>query len=398
MFQIFRISKGSRVIQICLHVIAWAIFFFFPFLFYRIKIVDSAFFIKQTINVAVLVGFFYFNIFYLIPLLLSKKRFFAYFSVIFGIIISIIIQQFIVDYQFDNERKAQVQELQTQLQIVSPHYKPTSTKQSKAQTTIQDTNPNETTHRKPTISHIGQSNSFLSISFPEIVRQALFSSLFILLLSVAIKLGQEWFKTEKIRKELENQQLNAELALLKSQVNPHFLFNTLNSIYSLAHKKSAYTEKAIMMLSELMRYMMVDSVEKFVPLDKEIQYIKDYISLQKLRFSRDIDIDFVIEGDPGSVNIAPMLLITFVENAIKHGISYMSASFIHINLTISNSKIDFVITNSLAERPIEDYAESGHGLENVRKRLELLYKGNHILEIRKESDSYFVRLVIKLTA
>lgn len=388
---------SSRITRIILHFAAWTVFFFFPFIFYRIKILDSAFFAKQFINVAFLSGFFYLNMLYLIPAYLGNRKFTAFVFAILTCIILIVLQQYLVEYLFDSGSLKQ-------FQIISPHHE------------------NAAPGNGETISHTRRVSHARMYIMPEIIRQGLLSSFFIFLLSGSIKIGREWFREEKLRKELENQHLNAELSLLKSQVNPHFLFNTLNTIYSLAHKKSDLTKKAIMMLADMMRYMIVESSGKEVPLEREIQYLSDYISLQKLRLSREITINFRVEPSFGStqpfdpiiydkmsdggqtqstrqyqdIMLAPMVLITFVENAFKHGISYLGKSFINIFLRIDDKQIEFTVENSLSGQSKDSSKESGHGLENTRKRLALLYPGKHILESVVNGDKYYVRLIILL--
>lgn len=383
---------SSRITRIILHFAAWTVFFFFPFIFYRIKILDSAFFAKQFINVAFLSGFFYLNMLYLIPAYLGNRKFTAFVFAILTCIILIVLQQYLVEYLFDSGSLKQ-------FQIISPHHE------------------NAAPGNGETISHTRRVSHARMYIMPEIIRQGLLSSLFIFLFSGSIKIGREWFREEKLRKELENQHLNAELSLLKSQVNPHFLFNTLNTIYSLAHKKSGLTEKAIMMLADMMRYMIVESSGKMVPIEREIQYLSDYISLQKLRLSREITIDFRVEPsfistqpfDPikgdimdhagqspfHDIMIAPMILITFVENAFKHGISYLGKSFINILLKIDDKQIEFRVENSLPGQSKDSSIATGHGLENTRKRLALLYPGKHKLESGVNPDKYYVRLIIQ---
>jgi LytS/YehU family sensor histidine kinase len=224
-----------------------------------------------------------------------------------------------------------------------------------------------------------------------------FPALFIFAISAAIKITNEWFKAEKQKKEMENEKLNSELAFLKSQVNPHFLFNILNNICSLARKKSDNTEDAIIQLSRIMRYMLYDSKDEKVSLEKEVEYLQNYIDLQRLRISDSVVISFTIEGDINGKMVEPMLLIPFVENAFKHGVSYLDESNIEINLKIDQDVLHFRVENYRVKKidnPVQQ--ESGIGLKNVLRRLDLLYPGSHIINIEETATKYIVNLYISL--
>ena len=163
-------------------------------------------------------------------------------------------------------------------------------------------------------------------------------------LSSSVRITMEWFKNERQKKEMEAEKLSSELAFLKSQVNPHFLFNILNNICSLARKKSDETENAIIKLSQIMRYMLQDSKDEKVSLDKEVEYLQSYIELQRLRLPEAVKIDFSTEGRTGLCSIEPLLLIPFVENAFKHGVSYQDSSEIKIRLVCRGQSISFFVS------------------------------------------------------
>ncbi|MEI6899591.1 MAG: histidine kinase [Bacteroidota bacterium] len=216
-------------------------------------------------------------------------------------------------------------------------------------------------------------------------------------LSTAIRISNEWFKNEKQIKEMENQKLTAELAFLKSQVNPHFLFNILNNICSLARKKSDDTENALIKLSRIMRYMLYESKDEKVNLEKEVEYLNSYIELQKLRISENVVIHFTITGDPASLMVEPMLLIPFVENAFKHGVSYLDESIINITLFVDRKTLVFKVDNTIApNRDTTLPSDSGIGLKNVVRRLELLYPGRHTLNVNDNGLIYKIDLQISL--
>jgi hypothetical protein len=212
--------------------------------------------------------------------------------------------------------------------------------------------------------------------------------------STCIKLVSEWYKSEKERTIAASQKVNSELSFLKAQLNPHFLFNTLNSIYSLANKKSDNTTVAIVTLSELMRYMIYEANEEFISLEKEIDYIKNYISLQLLRLKDSSGVHINVHGDL-NYKIEPLLLISFIENAFKYGTDYKGKTDIKIKITIQNNELCLEVVNiSSLQNTINK--NSGIGLENIKNRLQLLYPNAHTLEITNHKKSFEVNLKIKL--
>ena len=216
-------------------------------------------------------------------------------------------------------------------------------------------------------------------------------------ISTFVRLTTQWMAIERGKQDLENEKLTSELGFLKSQINPHFLFNTLNNICSLARKKSDETESALIKLSDIMRYMIDDSKEDKVMLSKEIEYLQNYIDLQRMRLSGKVRIDFTITGDTESHQIDPLLLIPFVENAFKHGVSYLEEPLIRISLAVSDSRLSFHVENTKFRNKGDDLrAEPGIGLRNVRRRLELLYPGRHELRITEEDELFRVDLTIQL--
>jgi len=227
-----------------------------------------------------------------------------------------------------------------------------------------------------------------------IITRSFFAALFIFGLSTSYKVTIEWFNSERQKKELENEKLASELAFLKSQINPHFLFNTLNNVYSLAFKKSDDTPDAIIKLSKLMRYMLYESNERQVFLSKEIDYLHNYIDLQKLRLPETVEIKFNVEGDIEGRLIEPMLLIPFVENAFKHGVSYNEKSQINISIKLNADELLFVVDNKINNAQLTEESGSGIGLLNVKRRLSLLYPGKHKIIIK--DDTYEYRVILKI--
>lgn len=209
-----------------------------------------------------------------------------------------------------------------------------------------------------------------------------------------VKLVLEWYKNETQKNLIEKQKINTELSFLKAQINPHFLFNSLNSIYSLANKKSDDTTEAIITLSELMRYMLYETDKEFVPLQKEIDYIKNYIALQTLRLKDSSGVRFNVRGNLEHY-IEPLLLISFIENAFKYGTDYTGKTNITIQISIENQVLNLQISNhiSINEKNREN---SGIGLQNIKGRLKLLYPKTHALAIEASENMYYVKLVLNL--
>ncbi|MFL5747810.1 MAG: sensor histidine kinase [Niastella sp.] len=211
---------------------------------------------------------------------------------------------------------------------------------------------------------------------------------------------KEWAKSELRQTQLQANQLSTEIKFLKSQINPHFLFNTLNNLFSMAQaKENDELADGILKLSGMMRYMLYDSNEERVPLGKEITYLEECITLNKLRYAdEEVTVTFDHPGQTADVRIAPMLFIPFVENAFKHGVAIGQKATIHIAIVVSGQKLIFDCVNTdysfIKKMEMEI---SGIGLENVKRRLELAYPGKHQLSIKHESGKFMVNLEIDLS-
>lgn len=217
--------------------------------------------------------------------------------------------------------------------------------------------------------------------------------------SVAYFFLKQWAKSELVQSQLQANQLSTEIKFLKSQINPHFLFNTLNNLFSMAQGKgNDELADGISKLSGMMRYMLYDSNEESVPLSKEIAYLEECITLNKLRYAdEEVSVIFDHAGQIADISIAPMLFIPFVENAFKHGVAIGQRAAIQIALVVSGQKLIFTCVNtdysSIKKMEMEI---SGIGLENVKRRLELVYPGKHRLTIHKEDGKFMVNLEIDL--
>jgi hypothetical protein len=229
-----------------------------------------------------------------------------------------------------------------------------------------------------------------------ILRDAMVMSLTVGL-AVAIKMTGNWYSTEYERKELEKAKSEAELDNLKSQLNPHFLFNTLNNIYSLIAIDTARAQDAVHGLSHLLRYVLYENNQTLVPLDKEVKFIRSYIDLMSMRISSNFHAKLNLP-EAGNVQIAPMLLITLIENAFKHGVSNTQSCFINVDLTIDEKgMLTFTVINSNYAVASDD-SVSGIGIENMRKRLDLIYPGRYTLNLENLGQTFMSQLTIKLNS
>lgn len=286
----------------------------------------------------------YLNLHYFLPRFLLKKRYFAYFGWVLISVIGYLTAQSLFDYYLYGY-------------VVGPMRN----------------------------SHLMES---LSYNF--------FSTLWYLGLMLALKLSIDWYGQQLIIQKITVEKLNAELNFLRAQVNPHFLFNVLNNLYALTLKKSELAPDVVLKLSEMMEYMLYDSNDEKVLLEKEISYLHNYIELERLRFSGAANIVLNSDATLNGEEIAPLLLLPLVENAFKHGLSKQTeSSWLRINIGLKGSILSFLIENAKPSS-ISDKRNGGIGLINLRNRLELLYPNQHQLEIEDKNNIFSVKLIIEL--
>lgn len=224
-----------------------------------------------------------------------------------------------------------------------------------------------------------------------------FSTLWYLGLMVALKLSIDWYEQQRILQRMMVEKLQAEVNFLRSQVNPHFLFNTLNNLYALTLKKSDLAPDMVLKLSEMMEYMLYESNEARVPLEKEISYLQNYIELEKLRYSSHSQVALAVNGPVNGQEIAPLLLLPLVENAFKHGVGKRTEnSWLRGTINIDKSAVAFTVENSKSDADRQK-KKGGIGLANLRKRLELLYPGRYTLQTEDGLNTYKAALYISLT-
>ena len=212
--------------------------------------------------------------------------------------------------------------------------------------------------------------------------------------NMAIKFLFKSIRDDHRMKSLEKQTSEAELAYLKHQINPHFFMNTLNNIHALIDIDKEKAQKTVLELSKIMRYVLYDASLPSVPLEKEIHFLSNYIELMKIRYTEQVDIRISLPDEIPNTQIPPLLFISFLENAFKHGISYKSESFIHLSMKIKDQELDCLIVNSYFEE--KETEDTGIGLDNTRKRLRLLYDTNYTLHIENKDDQYRVLLIIPI--
>lgn len=220
-----------------------------------------------------------------------------------------------------------------------------------------------------------------------------FISILIVGFNATLYFTTRWLKEEQKRKDIEKQNIQSQLSQLQNQVSPHFFMNTLNNIHALIDYNKDHAKQAVLRLSELMRYVLYDLEEGKTTLKKEIEFLKSYVDLMKLRISESLDLSINFPSKIPDIQIPPFLFIPFIENAFKHGIGTKGDSYIHIVLEIIDKKIYFRLNNSIPDTKSDNGKYSGIGLENARKRLNLLFNGKHELRILERKNDFEIDLV-----
>ena len=407
-------SKAHILLIIFIHAAGWCLFFFLPLLLYPVRINDNRFATRELIDKSVLIVLFYLNYYFLIPKFFEKRKYLAYFSIVLLAFVVYFLQyvtirsnyfpqpggpfQFI---QFSTQpsgagtlkhRRAIFNDLKEtggmMLGIDSPKFSNPFEKEIRPVAGNSEKVISSFRLQEPLLFGIPKGIWLLTLN------NAISSFALLLLMGGFIRLAFSFIRNQNEKKALENANLNAEVNSLRSQINPHFLFNTLNSIYSQAHNKSDNTEYSILKLSDLFRYVLYDSSGNKVDLAKDIQYISNYIDLQKIRLSSKVTIRYIVNGQLNGYQIAPLLLITFIENAFKHGISYTNASSVNIEINVFEETLTMIVTNPVVER--NSFVPGGLGLKNVNRRLDLLYPGKHQLDIQQADGRHIVKLKLDL--
>lgn len=369
-------TMKQKLTSVIAHTAAWLFFFSLVLGFvYRMPETDGM--QDRILSVSFLlfsfiyISLFYLNTFVLIPQLYLKKRYFLY-------VVTVLVLFTAVYTIKPFERLVRHFPERGQKMEPPPHFQPPLG--------AQDQNPPPS---KPDQKPQGERRSPPS----DIVSIILFVAVWSL--STAICIIREWRRTESRVIQAEADKANAELSFLKAQINPHFLFNTLNNIYSLAITKNEHTAESIMKLSNIMRYVTDDVREDFVSLENEIECLRDYIDLQKLRLGKKMKVEFIVEGTIVGKKIAPLILMNFIENVFKYGISNHEPSDILIRLSVQDDNIIFFCRNKLFETK-QPSARAGIGLLNTRQRLQHLYADKHFLNISTDNGFYTVQLTLQV--
>lgn len=342
---------------------------------------------------------FYFNLWYLIPQFFLKKKYVDY-----GIGVILLLSCVYFLQPFD-KLLAHNPRVQTQMNMLGgPPPPPTDTLAA----TQPRLNPAATTDSTPLPfgplphqdlrmqdpakkSHINP----LWRHSPDIDIVSLVLFFIITALSLSVRTVQQWQTTEQKVIVAEAGKANAELSFLKAQINPHFLFNTLNNIYTLSVMNSEHTSESIMKLSNIMRYVTDEVTENFVPLQNDVNCISDYIDLQRLRLGRRTEVNFAVTGNIGNQKIAPLILMSFVENAFKYGISKQENSTIHIEIKVEGNEVTFYCENRIFNSKSTVIERTGIGIANTRQRLQHLYPGKHVLNIDDAGSTFKVKLTLQ---
>ncbi len=350
--------KG-KIVPILTHFLAWVIFLaLLAYLMPKPRDLDGfSYFIFPNI---LFIAFYYLNYYVLVPRLFIPRKYLIYGLICFA---SLIVTTVLPSLLFGHGPQ-------------QPHFNPPPPDM------FQEMEPD---FGNPRLHEMNPSFRIFSPDYS----YAFFVFALILLLSAGLRMTRQWQQTEKER-------INAELAFLKAQINPHFLFNTLNNIHSMVISQSEKTSEAIEVFSDLLRFVIFETRNETVPLINKLQYISDYVTLQRMRLPATVEVNFKVEGNPHAEQIAPMILMPFIENAFKFGISTEKKSEIDILIQIHNHELLLSVKNPKFRRPDLPKESSQLGIGNTRKRLDLIYPGRHKLDIIETEGEFKVSLQINL--
>lgn len=355
------LSPSSRKIEILIYVLIWALVFSVPYFSER----GSGHLNWNTlaghwVNLSGFLIIFLANVYILVPRLLFKKRYLNYFILIAVLILLVIAVKIII-------HPALLQNAAPAMNFSTDGFRPP---------TMNSQNP------KPPLM---------------VFADNLIICLLIVGAGTTIKLMSKWLSEEKLRKDAEKEQLKTNLALLRHQVSPHFFMNTLNNIHSLIEIDSEKAQDAVVRLSTLMRYLLYDAAQPTIELKKEIEFINSFISLMQIRHSDEVEVTVVISEQVPDTKIPPMLFISLIENAFKHGVSYPYKSYIYFELQVSSTFLTCIIKNSKHKIAANYQGEySGIGLDNINESLKLLYEDNFQFNIQDKESEFEVDLRIPL--
>jgi len=336
----------NKTVRISVHFLFWLCAWFFFFFYYkRYSEVNAYTLAASIINLAAAIATVYTINYYLIPKILLKnewKKFIAYafVAIVLFFYIELLLTLFLVVKLLDDEQRL----------------------------------------------------------FPEMIDVVMlfFNMFFVVFIAIAIKFYKRWSEKDYLEQKVQKEKVEVELQMLKTQINPHFLFNTLNSIYVLAMKKSDQTADTVMKLSDMLDYILYKIDAPMIPVSAEIQIIENFIALEKIRFTNRVNLIFSSEFKSKDIQIPPMLIIPFIENAFKHGVAKsMGKSWIKVSIQETGQMMNIAVSNSKGQNQLKSET-GGIGLENVKKRLEILYHDSYKLDIAEKINSYEVLLSIPI--
>ncbi|MCX6249971.1 MAG: histidine kinase [Bacteroidetes bacterium] len=357
---------SGRNLKISLHILVWVGFFILPiYIFYVDSQYDSSFLFRSYIQTAAYALVFYLNYLWLTPGLFFRKKKLLYFVGTVSMVVIMTVCMEITD------------------RYTIPH--PEDMGRFDRPPSWQGPGP-----RPPDNPPEGPRPSKNWPTYNFIMTNLLISGL-----SLGLRFSEKLIQNEKEKRETEKEKLRTELAFLKSQINPHFFFNTLNNIYSLVVSNPNEGQKAILQLSKLMRYLLYDTEHNYAKLSQEIDFLKNYLELMKLRLSNKVKLTVTFPEKCFDLSIPPLIFLPFIENAFKHGISYRKPSYIFILISVHPESVYFECKNSQGGQGETLKSDSGIGLENVKKRLALLFHDNHRLTINSTDDDFEVTLTIQ---
>ncbi|MCX6250934.1 MAG: histidine kinase [Bacteroidetes bacterium] len=356
--------------EVALIAFVWAVLFLTPILFREDN--DKPLWRSVVNQLEILIPLsilFLVNRFFLVPVFLFNGKIKIYIFSLIGIILFLTICSNAYDGYNNNSRQ---KETSTENQMKPPSDSPPD-----------KNNPPNIPPRKRQPRPVPPFANFLIFSF------------LIVEFDTGLRSGLRWIEAENEKVKLEKENVSNQLALLKTQVSPHFFMNTLNNIHALVDENSAEAKEAIIKLSKMMRYLLYETETEKTTLKKEVEFLESYVKLMKLRFSEKVRITLNIPEKVPDVSIPPFLFISFIENAFKHGISYRNESFIEVDLILGKDRLLFVAKNSKTDKEgVKDFY--GIWIENTRKRLDLLYGTNYHLDIIDNDDLYTVNLSLPL--
>jgi two-component system LytT family sensor kinase len=368
-----KLFTGKKV-HVILHAAVWLILFILPAYLLFIDSGNDKSILRQTyVQIFLYAVIFYANYLLLTPQLFFMRRKVLYFIAAISLIVLATVINEVTFKAYGFRRPDDNREMMMRPGMQPPPGVP-----------LMPWNEFSAKHRRP------------SANWP--MYNFIITTLFLSGFGLGLSFTDKFTKQEKIRKEAEKEKLNTELAFLKNQINPHFLFNTLNNIYSLVQTDIANGQKAILQLSTLMRYILYETEKGNLFLSQEIDFMQTYIELMKLRISDKVSFTISFPKNYNDVVIPPLLFLPFVENAFKHGISYRQPSFVNIQLKTEPGKIIFECSNSICIKGKDLLkSHSGIGLDNVKKRLSLLFPGKHNLKVFETESIFHVILQIDIS-